>query len=264
MDTQAIESQKHRDVIAAFWPRKLSRHITPLLLKTPITANQTTVLWGAISAMNSYVVYRVIVGDLVLLPVIPLVYILTYVLDCVDGEIARGRRLANPVGGKLLDGVCHRTTEYSLLAAYVCGAARLVDSPWVLPIGLLLVSGEAMYTYAYERRLTTLRVNIGFTGLVSSKAENMYERGERWRDLSWHRRIATFKGQVHYKSIYAVILVAYLSGLALVAGLALLGLYKHVSWIRLIVRTLATSQRQVLEAQPAGPATTTSHAAEAL
>jgi phosphatidylglycerophosphate synthase len=263
MDTRVIESQKHRDVLAAFWPRKLSRQVTALLLKTPITANQTTVLWGALSAMNSYVVYRVIVGDLVLLPVIPLVYIVTYVLDCVDGEIARARNQANPVGGKLLDGVCHRTTEYSLLAAYVLGAARLVDSPWVLAIGLLLISGEAMYTYAYERRLTTLRVNIGFTGLVASTTANMYERGERWRDLSWRRRVATFKGQVHYKSIYAVILVAYISGVALVAGLALLALYKHASWIRLIVRTLAAS-RQRPETPPVEAAATTSHAAEAL
>jgi len=263
MDARVIESQKHRDVLAAFWPRKLSRHVTALLLKTPITANQTTVLWGAISAMNSYVVYRVLLGDLVLLPVIPIVYVLTYVLDCVDGEIARARKMANPVGGKLLDGVCHRTTEYSLLAAYVCGAAQLVNSPWVLPIGLLLISGEAMYTYAYERRLTTLRVNIGFTGLVASTTANMYERGEKWSDLSWRRRIATFKGQVHYKSIYAVIAVAYVSGIALVAGLALLAVYKHVAWIRLIVRTLAASRQQPAATQPA-EAAAAAHPAEVL
>jgi phosphatidylglycerophosphate synthase len=264
MDPRVIESQKPRDVLAAFWARKVSRHMTALLLKTPITPNQTTVLWGAISAMNSYVVYRVLIGDLVLLPVIPLVYVLTYVLDCVDGEIARARKMANPVGGKLLDGVCHRTTEYSLLAAYVCAAAQLVTSSWVLPIGLLLLSGEAMYTYAYERRLSTLRISIGFTGLLASTSENMYERGERWRDLSWRRRIATVKGQVHYKSIYAVIAVTYISSVALITGLAMLAVYKHMSWIRLIVRTLAASRQQPSETQPVEPAATASHPAEVL
>lgn len=255
MDTPLIESQKSRDVLAAFWPRKLSHHITALVIRTPITPNQTTVLWGAISAMNSYVVYRVLVGDYLLLPAIPLVYMFTYVLDCVDGEIARARKTANPVGGKLLDGICHRTTEYSLLAAYVMAAAALTSSPWVLPVGLLLVSGEAMYTYAYERRLSTLRISIGFTGLLSSTRENMYERGERWRDLSWRRQLATFKGQIHYKSIYAVIALSYVSGLVLLAGLALLAVYKHVVWVRLIARTLAASREQPLEAQPVDPRT---------
>lgn len=247
MNASILESQKHRDVLAAFWARKLSRHLTALLIKTPITANQTTVLWGVISAMNSYVVYRVLIGDYLLLPAIPLVYMLTYVLDCVDGEIARARNMANPVGGKLLDGICHRTTEYSLLAAYVCAAAQLSPSVWVLPVGLFLLSGEAMYTYAYERRLSTLRLSIGFTGLLASTSANMYERGERWRDLSWRRRIATFKGQIHYKSIYVAIILGYVSGLALLVGLALLAVYKHVLWIRLIARTLATSRMAQVE-----------------
>jgi phosphatidylglycerophosphate synthase len=145
MDPRIIASQKHRDVLAAFWPRKVSRYITALLVKTPITPNQTTILWGVISAMNSYVIYRVLIGEYFWLPVIPLVYVLTYVLDCVDGEIARVRQMANPVGGKLLDGICHRSTEYSLLAAYVFAAQRS-GSPWTLAVGLLLVTGEAMYT----------------------------------------------------------------------------------------------------------------------
>jgi phosphatidylglycerophosphate synthase len=240
MDKRILDSQKHRDVLAAFWARKVSRHITALLVQTPITPNQTTVLWGVISAMNSYVVYRVLIGDYVLLPVIPLVYVLTYVLDCVDGEIARVRDMANPVGGKLLDGISHRITEYSLLAAFGTAAAALTGSPWALPVALLLMSGEAMYTYAYERRLSTLRVDMGFTGLLAQKESGMYERDERWVDLSMRRKIATIKGQIHYKSVYAIVALGYIdrSGYALLAGLALLGLYKHVTWMRLIVRTL--------------------------
>jgi phosphatidylglycerophosphate synthase len=250
MDVRILESQKARDVLDAFWARKVSRHITALLIKTPITPNQTTVLWGVVSAMNSYVVYRVLVGDYVLLPVIQLVYMFTFVLDCVDGEIARVRKMANPVAGKLLDGICHRATEYSLLAAYVYAANQLVQSSWVLPIALLLLSGEAMHTYAYERRLSALRIGVGFTGLLSSTSANMYTRDERWRDLSWSRRIATVKGQLHYKSIYFIIALGYVSGTALLVGLGLLALYKHVLWIRLIMRTVAASREQPSVAPP--------------
>jgi phosphatidylglycerophosphate synthase len=242
MDARFLESQKHRDVLAAYWPRRISPYITALLVKTRVTPNQTTVLWGVISALNSYVIYRVLVGEYQWLPVIPLVYVLTYVLDCVDGEVARVRHMENPVGGKLLDGICHRTTEYSLLAAYVCACATLTNSPWVLPIGLLLISGEAMYTYAYERRLTTMRVDIGFTGLLAQSDSGMYARGERWSNLSLRRKIATIKGQVHYKSVYPIVVLSYVSGSALLGGLALLAAYKHVAWVRLITKTLAAAR----------------------
>jgi phosphatidylglycerophosphate synthase len=245
MDPRIIESQKHRDVLAAFWARKVSRHLTALMVKTPITPNQTTILWGVISLLNSYVVYRVMMGEYFLLPIVPLVYVLTYVLDCVDGEIARVRQMANPVGGKLLDGISHRMTEYSLLVAYASAAAHLSHSPWALPIGLLLVSGEAMYTYAYERRLTTLRVDLGFTGLLAESDEGMYRRDERWRDFSFRRKVATIRGQVHYKSVYAVVALSYVSGAALLVGIALLTVYKHFLWIRLIARTLAATRKDL-------------------
>ena len=42
MDQNILASQKHQEMLAAFWPRKVSRYITRLLVKTPITPNQTT------------------------------------------------------------------------------------------------------------------------------------------------------------------------------------------------------------------------------
>ena len=262
MDQRIIESQKPRDVLTAFWARRVSRHITALLLKTPITPNQTTVLWGVINAMNSYVIYRVIVGDYWLLPVVLGVYLLTYVLDCVDGEIARFRQMANPVGGKLIDGICHRFTEYSLLAAYVVGASTLTASPWVLPVGLALLSGEAMYTYSYERRIAILRVDLGFKGFIQARPETMYMRGDRFRDFSWRQKIQTLRPLIQYKSAYAVIAVAAISGVALLVGLSLLAAYKHLSWVRLIARTLEASRKQIA-AQAAGGGESATQVAEA-
>jgi phosphatidylglycerophosphate synthase len=241
MDPRIIASQKERDVLPAFWPRKLSPYITALLIKTPITANQTTILWGAISALNSYLIYRVLIGDYLLLPAVPLVYVLTYMLDCVDGEVARVRQSASPVGGKLLDGICHRATEYSLLAAYVMAAAANANAELALPIGLGLIAGEAMFTYAYERRVTAMRVHIGFTGLMAS-ASSVYQRGDRWTDFSLRQKIATIKGQAHYKSVYLMIGLSYVSANAFLAGLALLAAYKHFAWMRLIARTLTSAR----------------------
>jgi hypothetical protein len=99
-----------------------------------------------------------------------------------------------------------------------------------------------MYTYAYERRMTTLRVDMGFTGLLAQTERGMYRRGERWRDLSFRRKIATIKGQVHYRSFYPLVVLSYMSGYALLTGLALVAAYKHWAWMKLIAKTLAATK----------------------
>ncbi len=263
MDSRFYAAQKQRDILTAYWPRKISPYLTAVLIKTPITPNQTTVLWGLLNMTTSYALYLVLVGQLWLLPWIPLAYVLSEVLDCCDGEIARLRNLSNPIGGKLLDGICHRATEYSLLGVAVCAAYQLTGSWWSLPLGLLLLSGEAMFTYAYERRLTAMRVNAGFTGLVAKSEHNMYERGERWSDFSSPRKLTTIKGLVHYKSIYPIVVLSVVSGTALLIGLAAFAAYKHALWVRLVAQTVS-GLRGVPETQDASASTTTAaRAAEA-
>ena len=251
MDPRLEESQKRQDATAAFWPRRLSPYVTRVALKTSITPNQMTVLWAAISVANSYTVYRALCGDYWLVPLIPLVYVFCYVLDCVDGEIARYRNIANPVGGKLLDGISHRATEYSLLAAFLLAAQVHAESLYVLAIGIALLTGDAMYSYAYERRLTTLRAQ-GFTGQVKRTAAGTYQRGTPWSTLSRQQKLGTIVGQLHYKSIYPVIAVAYLSSTAFVVGLGVLAVYKHWKWVRLIQGTVAATAIAGGQAQPAG------------
>jgi phosphatidylglycerophosphate synthase len=196
-------------------------------------------------------VYLASTGTYALIPVIPLVYIFTFTLDCVDGEIARYRNMANPVGGKLLDGICHRATEYSLLAAFLLAAYTSTGSWLALPIGALLFSGDAMYSYVYERRLSTLRLQTGFTGRLKRTEAGVYERGARWANLTSSQKIRTITGQLQYKSIYPVIALSYASPSLFLAGLAALAAYKHWQWIRLVNRTLAE-----VAAAPPAPAET--------
>jgi hypothetical protein len=103
-----------------------------------------------------------------------------------------------------------------------------------------------------------MRMEIGFTGLLSQTPSGMYERDERWAHLSWRRKMATIVGQVHYRSVYAVVLLSVVdsTGYALVAGLALLAAYKHVAWIRMITRTLAAARGVQAEPAPVQPAVT--------
>jgi phosphatidylglycerophosphate synthase len=238
MDPDVLASQKRQEMLEAFWPRKVSRHITRVLVKTPITPNQTTVLWGVISVLNSYTVYRALTGDWVAILLVPIIYQFAFVLDCVDGEIARFKNMNNPIGGKMLDGICHRATEFSLLAAFAVAAHTISGSWLALPVGLFLLTGDAMATFAYERRLVALRVQAGFKGQMRRTAAGVYQRGMQFRDLAPSQRRLTITGLFHYKSVYAVVALSYLPAEFFLAGLAALGVYKHGKWILLVRRTL--------------------------
>lgn len=239
MDTTLIkESQKKRDMLAAFFPRKLSPWLTAALLRTAATPHQVTVLWGLISVANSALVYFALVGHWWAVPVVFLGFVLVFTLDCCDGEIARFRSMSDPVGGKLLDGMCHRATEYALLCSYTMAAARLAGDHAAIGVGLALFSGEAMYTFAYERRVSVLRVHVGYQGQLQRSAATSYERGQHWLDLTPRQRLGTVTGLLHYKSVYAMVALAWISGEVLLAGLVALAAWKHISWVHLVWRTM--------------------------
>jgi phosphatidylglycerophosphate synthase len=235
--------QRQQDVLAVFWDRKISPWFTRTFIRIGMTPNQITVLWGLISVGNSFTVYRAITGEYWLVPVVWAIYVVASVFDCSDGEVARATNRVNPVAGKLLDGICHRATEYSLTGAFGAGAWTLTGSPWVLPITVALLAGDAMESYVYERRISILRVQQRVTGALQHAPDALYAWGTRWTSLPWRQKLTTFSGTVHYKSIYAVIAIAYVSPFALVIGLGALGLYKHWKWMRLLSRTLAQSER---------------------
>ena len=231
--------QKKQDAVSVYFARIVSRRLTPLFLKTGISANQATAVWGLLSLLNSYVIYRAMIGAFWLVPIVFAMYFLVTVVDCVDGEIARYRNTSSPIGGKLLDGVWHKATEYSLLVAYVAGVFHLSSSPWVMPMGLALLSGEAMYTYVYERRLTVIRVFAKSTEYINPTHPNdLYRKDEAWRDFPAQKKLNAFKGLIQYKSVYFMIAISYLPVQVLFAGLALLTAYKHFAWMKLLIGTV--------------------------
>jgi len=234
--------QRQEDLLTVFWDRRLSPRITRLFVRAGITPNQATLLWGAISIANSYTVYRAMTGEYWLVPVVWAMYMVCSVIDCVDGEVARATDRVNPVAGKLLDGVCHRATEYSLVGAFGVAGWTLTGSEWMLPITVLLLTGDAMQSYVYERRVTILRVQQRLTGALQHGPRDVYSWGTAWRSLTPRQKLATLTGTFHYKSVYPVIAVAYVSPLILAIGLALLSLYKHGVWVRLLTRTVAQTE----------------------
>jgi len=240
LDSERLAAtQKSQDACSVYFARRTSKYVTPFFIRAGLSANQATAVWGLLSLGNTALIYLAMTGYYALVPAIFGLFFLVVVIDCVDGEIARYRGTSSPIGGKLLDGTWHKATEFGLLAAYVGATYAHTRSPWILPISLVLLSGEAIYTYVYERRLTVIRVFAKSSEYINpTTAEDFYEKGQPWTALSRTRRLKTLKGLIQYKSVYFMIVVSYLPAAVLFAGLVLLTAFKHYSWAKLLNHTL--------------------------
>lgn len=125
----------------------------------------------------------------------------------------------------------------------------LTDSAWALAATALLMSGDAMYSYVNERRLLILRVEHQQKGHVHRAPQGLYAWGTPWLALSSRQKLATLTGLLHYKSVYPVIALSYVSGRVLLIGLAGLAAYKHWKWFKLMSATVtATEQHRASQA----------------
>ena len=113
-------------VIAYYLQRPMSRVVTRLLLDTPVTANQATLL-----ALLCGVAAAVIAagGARADFAVAGVLYFLSGVIDCVDGELARLRVESSRVG-EWLDSMTDEITTLSLLIGIGVGLSRAGASPW--------------------------------------------------------------------------------------------------------------------------------------
>jgi len=232
-------TQKDRDACSVYFARRASKHLTPFFIRAGLSANQATAVWGLLSLANTGLIYLAMLGYYALVPAIFGNFFLVVVIDCVDGEIARYRGTSSPIGGKLLDGTWHKATEFGLLAAYASATFVHTHSEWVLPISLVLLSGEAIYTYVYERRLTVIRIFAKSSEYINPTTDDdFYQKGQLWGQLSRRRQLKALKGLIQYKSVYFMIALSYLPAGMLFAGLLILMAFKHYAWARMLMNTV--------------------------
>ncbi len=118
---------------ARLYGRRLSWPLTRLLLHTPLSASAVSVLsiivgaaGGLCFAFNT-ALWNVLAVALLLL---------SWVLDCVDGEVARARGAAS-LDGEFIDACRHQITCPALFAGITLGVwARHPDTGWLLALGL--------------------------------------------------------------------------------------------------------------------------------
>ncbi len=127
-------------LVEVLFNRRLSTLLTRLLVRTPLSPNQVTVLSFLVILPG---VYLLSTGERMALIGAGLLIQLSFTLDCCDGEIARLRGLSSPFGA-WLDGLFDRIAELALCLALGHALERQSGDPHAYLYSFVVFASLAM------------------------------------------------------------------------------------------------------------------------
>ncbi len=160
--------------------RPLARRVVAVLVRTPITPNQVTLLSGVIGVAGGIALFGgaehpawlVIAGILLFVSV---------VLDCCDGQLARARQISSTTGA-ILDGLA----DYAVGITFGIGASHYLvhrlGSPWYWLLGLVGIVSSAVQSAMFDHAKTRYIARVG--GGYSEREEDV-ECIARDRAAAW-------------------------------------------------------------------------------
>jgi phosphatidylglycerophosphate synthase len=180
------------ELVDRYIHRPLAARLVSLLVCTPITPNQVTLLSSSLGVLSAIALVRGIDRPLWRLGAAGLLF-LSVVLDCCDGQLARARGISSTTGA-ILDGI----SDYVVGAAVGVGATWFMieyyHNPWAVLLGLVGSLSVAVQSALFEHNKTRYIARVG--GGYSEREEDIGKlvqaraaaRAEgRWRDafLFW-------------------------------------------------------------------------------
>lgn len=153
--------------------RRISLHVTRILIATPLSANAVTALMIPVGLLAGFVLSLPGLAAAIGAALLAQLWLL---LDCCDGEVARWRRTFSPKG-PYLDAVGHHTVE----AAIPIGLGIRADGGWgsiggwtslglVVAVLVLVLKAETTLVIVTRAR-AGLPVDEGIWGTVEERPE---------------------------------------------------------------------------------------------
>ncbi|HMV32299.1 MAG TPA: CDP-alcohol phosphatidyltransferase family protein, partial [Gemmatimonadales bacterium] len=162
--------------------RPLARRVVALLLHTPITPNQVTLLSGIVGVSGG-----VVTGFAVAWPAGRLLgaalLFAAVVLDCCDGQLARARKISSTYGA-ILDGIA----DYAVGIALGVGAgfymAATFGSPWYWLLALAGIASSAVQSALFDHTKSRYiaRAGAGYSEREEDLGAVRAERDRAWRE----------------------------------------------------------------------------------
>jgi len=130
-----------------FFNRKISVIFTRLLVNTPVTANQVSVFSFLLAIAAAYFLSTGIYKNLIIGGILVQ---LSFTFDCVDGEIARLKKLCSAKGA-WLDSLFDRISDGILIFAVTFGLYNQTNNPFIWAYGFAGLIGVYMSSIVVEK-----------------------------------------------------------------------------------------------------------------
>ncbi len=151
--------------ISRYINRRISGLITWVIIKyeVPLTPNQVSLISFMLSVIASilYLTY---------LPLLAAILVqVSSIIDGVDGELARVKKLSSPLGA-FLDSILDRFADILILASIAILAYEAIDNIYAVLVSLAAITGDLMVSYLHARSEASLGKHPVFIGKIRSFA----------------------------------------------------------------------------------------------
>lgn len=204
--------------------RPLASYVVRILVPTPVTPNQITVMSGIVGVLAGVALWFS-AGRPVLRLVSAGLLFGSVVLDCTDGQLARARQQVS-ANGVILDGLADVFVGISVMLGAAHVAARYDHPPFVSLLGPAAIVSTFLQCFAFdvakERYFATL--DVRYIGSKRVLAAEVAERDDGGHD---RLREGILGGIFH---IYARIMTALVGGRGTAAALGAADLSRMRAW----------------------------------
>ncbi|MFH1641767.1 MAG: CDP-alcohol phosphatidyltransferase family protein [Nanoarchaeota archaeon] len=166
MAKDSLKNNNKKDEFAAYILRSMSKHITKILIKTSVTPNQITFLSFLFVIAGSIFFIK---GGYQNLIIGSILAFFAHLLDCIDGEIARAKKLSS-ILGQWFDAIVDYTAHPILIFSLAYGLRDYFGLVWAC---LAIIAYPMQYLFIHYYKSEIVKNNEKIPIPIPPKYDNI-------------------------------------------------------------------------------------------
>ncbi len=218
--------------------RIYSIYFTKWFLKIGLSANKISILFMLSLCMLGICLFLAVAfrNWIYYVPAL-FFFFLHLILDDSDGEVARATKTANPLTGKVMDGICHWTGDCCVLVGIIFGLSYRLDSMIPLYLGVILFWGKFAEDQLGERIIRSVRLHEARSLNIKKEEKVVNESTKRIKkDNIIKRLIKSITTACPDNGLLLFVFLSFFHDTVLLIYFLLWTIFFHIRWIMKIIR----------------------------